>query len=137
MPEHEHETLEGTVKILVDGKPRAVWKTSLAAKYVPALCRSWAAILRKMAPPSAVTAPGVEPMSDVWQRWLQDVAGVKCPLLPTPECPLHFKTGGGLRSFLSRSTFFTSALVQREGGREGEKNGGWWGRLIVCSTQNC
>ena len=99
LPPHAHEVLEGTVTIVENGKPRNVWKTSLAGRYAPALCRAWDTIVKLHAPPGALTAPGVSVMLPDWQRWLMEASNHQdFPLLPSPTCPLQFTTGSGLSS---------------------------------------
>ena len=103
MPPHQHEILEGTVTILKDGVSHTAWKTSLAAKYAPDLCRAWARILKDIAPKNALAlaAPGAKIMLPVWQSWLMQACGLepgpKFPEMPLPTCPTHFTTGQGLR----------------------------------------
>ena len=101
MPPHQHEVLEGTVTMSNDGVNNHVWKTSLAAKYTPDLCRAWARILKGVAPKNALAAPGANIMLPVWQHWLMQSCGLgpspKFPEMPLPTCPTHFTTGQGLR----------------------------------------
>ena len=93
---HEHETLEGKVAIPCAGKLAYFWKTSLAGKYPPALCREWAGLLRKIAPPNAIARPGAALLSAHWRQWLLDAVGeanVNCDPIPVPTCPMHFVSG--------------------------------------------
>eukprot|EP00972_Heterocapsa_arctica_P086061 12684911-Heterocapsa_arctica.AAC.1 len=49
-----HEHLQGTVRL--ESGPHAgrrFWKTTLAGKYPPILCRKWAQVIGAVAPPSA------------------------------------------------------------------------------------
>ena len=97
LPQHSHEVLEGTVTLMIDGSPQNIWKTSLAAKYVPALCRAWAGILKEVAPQNALAAPGATTMSPVWQHWLVRACDLefteKLKELALPTCPAVFTTG--------------------------------------------
>lgn len=94
MPAHTHEHLEGTVGILENGQIVRKWKTSLAGRYVPQLCRAWAVLLRQHAPAEAIRAvkrPGLE---TCWQLWLMQATGEHGhSFVPTPSCPLSFSTG--------------------------------------------
>jgi len=90
MPAHVHpDKLNGTVTVVLDGRPQTVWKTSLAAKYVPNLCFKWASILAKNAPKGALHGE----MNPVWQTLLM-VASCTVDLpTPPPTCPSTFTTG--------------------------------------------
>ena len=94
MPAHTHEHLEGTVGILENGQIVRKWKTSLAGRYVPQLCRAWAVLLRQHAPAEAIRAvkrPGLE---TCWQLWLMQATGEHGhSFVPTPSCPQSFSTG--------------------------------------------
>ena len=94
MPAHTHEHLEGTVGIIENGQLVRKWKTSLAGRYVPQLCRAWAALLRLHAPVGAIPAvkrPGLE---TCWQLWLMQATGEHGhSFVPTPSCPVSFSTG--------------------------------------------
>lgn len=89
LPPHTHEILEGTAILRgADGKRKKVWKTSLSAAYVPDLCREWAELLRRAAPPGASGhATLLEPD---WQTWLLQATGTSSPMLPLPVCPPKF-----------------------------------------------
>ena len=90
MPAHTHpDKLNGTVTVVLDGRPQTVWKTSLAAKYAPDLCFKWASILAKSAPKGAL---GGE-MNPVWQMLLMVVSGTVDLPMPPPTCPSTFTTG--------------------------------------------
>ena len=82
--EHVHDKLEGKV-VLGDGN--TAWKTSLAAAYVPDLCRAWAECLTKAAPASA---KGGRDLSPAWQEWFMKATGCKGTYLDTPSCPKYF-----------------------------------------------
>ena len=84
MPEHAHDTLEGKV-VLEDGS--TAWKTSLAAAYVPDLCRAWANCLSQAAPASA---KGCGNLSSAWQEWFMEATECEDTYLRTPICPSHF-----------------------------------------------
>ena len=81
---HVHDKLEGKV-VLGDGN--TAWKTSLAAAYVPDLCRAWAECLSKAAPASA---KGGHDLSPAWQEWFMKATGCKDTYLDTPTCPKYF-----------------------------------------------
>jgi hypothetical protein len=118
LPEHTHEQLEGTVRIMggpavpapgsttkahrpqAAGGPApgshtvSVWKTSLAAAYPPAFCRRFAQILKREAPPGALRPPGAPTLSAEWQRWLMTASGHQnYPLIELPTCPAAFQSG--------------------------------------------
>ena len=84
VPDHVHDMLEGKV-FLGDGN--TAWKTSLAAAYVPDLCRAWAECLSKAAPASA---KGGHDLSPAWQEWFMKATGCKDTYLGTPTCPKYF-----------------------------------------------
>jgi hypothetical protein len=94
MPEHCHEQLSGTVTIMgASGKPETRWRTALAAKYVPNLCREWASILRSVAPASAIVLPCQPSLSGLWSAWLQHATGlvdVTGACIAAPTCPEKF-----------------------------------------------
>ena len=93
---HEHEHLEGTVAVQEQGLLVRKWKTSLAGRYAPSLCRAWALILREHAPPGALRSPSCPRpgLETCWQLWLMQAAG-ECgyAFLPTPSCPVEFSSG--------------------------------------------
>ena len=84
MPEHARDKLEGKV-VLEDGS--TAWKTSLAAAYVPDLCRAWADCLSQAAPASA---KGCGNLSTAWQEWFMEATECEDTYLRTPICPSHF-----------------------------------------------
>ncbi len=88
-PPGTHEALEGIVSIMEEGKLVSVWKTSLAAQYVPGLCREWVEIMRSHALEQAFAPPGAPALSHHWQIWLMDCTGV-IDDLPQPICPATF-----------------------------------------------
>lgn len=103
LPRHIHpDTLEGTVAM--HGQP-TMWKTTLASKYVPKLCREWAAVLATNAPPGAF---GQSQLNQVWQAALMQVTGTLATFIPEPTCPHIFTTGW----HNSRYTHRTSTCVQ-------------------------
>ena len=89
-PPGTHDVLEGTVTIVKEGKLVNVWKTSLAAKYVPALCREWVEIMRSCAPKQAFTPPNQAVVQPHWQILLMECTGTTGNLLPQPTCPAKF-----------------------------------------------
>ncbi len=89
-PPGTHEVLEGIVSIMEEGRLVSVWKTSLAAQYVPRLCREWAEILRSHAMEQAFAPAGEPALSHHWQVWLMDSTRVMDDLLPQPICPATF-----------------------------------------------
>ena len=94
MPAHEHEHLEGTVGLLENGQIVRKWKTSLAGRYVPQLCRAWAALLREHAPVEAIRAVNRPGLETCWQLWLMQATEEHGhSFVPTPSCPLSFSTG--------------------------------------------
>ena len=66
-PPGTHDVLEGEVTIVQEGKIVSKWKTSLAARCVPGLCREWVEIMRSCAPPQAFTPPGQAAIHPYWQ----------------------------------------------------------------------
>ena len=50
LPGHRHEHLQGTFTRMEDGKRVTRWKTAAAGRYVPDLCRAWAAVLQGARP---------------------------------------------------------------------------------------
>ena len=63
---HWHEHLQGTVAIpLKEGGHKTSWRTSLAGRYNPNLCRAWAQIARQAAPRGGlcIHGPSVDPSS--------------------------------------------------------------------------
>jgi hypothetical protein len=95
MPQHTHDHLEGTFKVLVNGKPQTMWKTTVAGRYVPAMCRAWAATLRTHAPREAFTPVSRQPMEQRWQTYIMQVAGMATDVsfFPCPICPAEFTSG--------------------------------------------
>jgi hypothetical protein len=95
MPKHVHEHLSGTVTILgASGKPGTHWRTALAAKYVPDLCRAWASILRTIAPAAGIVLPGQPMLSRLWSVWLEQATGlvdVNGACVAAPVCPDKFE----------------------------------------------
>ena len=89
-PPGTHDVLEGTVTIMKEGKLVNVWKTSLAARYVPGLCREWVEIMRCCAPMQAFTPPGQAAVHPHWQILLMECTGTTSNLLPQPTCPAKF-----------------------------------------------
>ena len=94
MEPHTHDTLEGKVDIMDGGQLVSVWKTSLASKYVPALCRAWAKVLRQHAPKGALVEANGSALNPQWQIWLMESSGfTNFPLVCVPLCPEHFSSG--------------------------------------------
>ena len=89
-PPGTHDVLEGVVTIAQEGKLVSKWKTSLAARYVPRLCREWVAIMRSCAPPQAFIPPGQAAIHPHWQILLMECTGTTGNLLPQPTCPAKF-----------------------------------------------
>ena len=70
----------------VDGKQKWVWRTHLAGKYVPRLCREWAAALRACAPVDSVSD---ETLSAAWEVQLLAAVGsraLQAHVLKTQTC---------------------------------------------------
>ena len=85
---HQHEILQGPVSVKTgSGAVRSVWKTKLAGRYPPELCRQWAAILREVAPRSALLHADSD-RSPVGESELARAFGLELPQ-PTrrPCCP--------------------------------------------------
>ena len=61
-----HVILQGTVTFVENGKKENCWRTSLAGRYPPRLCRAWAAIADAAAPASARADGGEAPLSEWW-----------------------------------------------------------------------
>ena len=89
-PPGTHEALEGTVTMVEQGRLVTKWKTSLAAQYVPGLCREWADLMCSEAPVQAFTPPGEPALKPHWQTLLMDCTGHTGQLVPQPTCPLTF-----------------------------------------------
>ena len=87
-PPGTHEHLEGTVTMLEQGRLVTKWRTSLAAQYVPGLCREWADLMCSEAPVQAFTPPGEPALNPHWQTLLMDCTGHIGPLVSQPTCPL-------------------------------------------------
>ena len=85
---HQHEHLRGWIRLPAeDGKLRSHFLTTLAGKYVPELCRQWAALLAAAAPAGA-KGHGADLGCPSWEACL--AAAVKQPLverLKDPVCP--------------------------------------------------
>ncbi len=93
-PQHEHEILEGTVRVISeDGQVRTCWKTQLAGRYVPELVRAWAAQAKLDAPAGAIAGSTTSTMSVHWQRWLMAARGKFGWQRSVPTCPEHFESG--------------------------------------------
>jgi len=67
---HTHEYLQGTVRTAEGSK----WKSALAGRYPPALCRAWARVARAAAPPGARRSDG-SPHAAWWGARLAAAAG--------------------------------------------------------------
>ncbi len=95
LPRHQHTVLEGVVRVWLDGKYQNVWRTRLAAAYVPDLSRAWVRALQKHAPVGAFAEAGTPVMHSDWQRALMDLSGAAdAALLPMPSCPATFVSPG-------------------------------------------
>jgi len=78
---HVHEHLQGTVRT----SHGSSWKTTLARKYPPALCRQWAALAAAAAPPEAKLRDGA-PHAAWWGSYLAPFGGGQF-VLPKIELP--------------------------------------------------
>ena len=88
----EHlERLQGTVTLETEKGPKTIWRTSLASKYAPALCRILAQVVADAAPRSAFRADGEALIKPRWERDLAAALG-KGDQPPAdrvaPSCPL-------------------------------------------------
>ena len=85
---HQHEPLRGWARLPAeDGKLRSCFLTTLAGKYVPELCRQWAA-LSAAAAPAGAQGHGAGLGCPSWETSL--AAAVKQPVfkrLEDPVCP--------------------------------------------------
>ena len=89
-----HEILCGLCKFQENGRVRSVWKTSIAGRYPPALCRAFARALLQEAPARALRAPGEPELAKGWEDRLAHVAGAEVQTyVGTPACPRRFATG--------------------------------------------
>ena len=88
-----HEHLQGLVRVVHDGKPKWVWKTSLAGRYPARLCQAFTKILAAAAPASGWRQPGEHTFkgkcSDELRRIYGDDPSFK---LRVPSCP-HTSAG--------------------------------------------
>ena len=87
---HMHEHLQGTVRLQSGPDAgRRFWKTTLAGKYPPELCRRWAQVLGATAPRSAWSHAA--PRHAVHPHWENEMALVTKHVLskrtPDPSCP--------------------------------------------------
>ena len=122
-PQHEHQHLEGTVKIWEDDKLKTYWKTTLAGRYTPQLVRAWAKAAKLVAPQESHVSVEKPAMSCHWQRWLMAESGCIAELITPPLCPLEFATGweGAVKEW-SHSASSTSNVSKQEvvvGGKTG------------------
>ena len=86
---HWHEHLQGTVTVpLKEGGHKTSWRTSLAGRYNPNLCRAWAQIARQAAPRGGL---GIHAPSDgpcLWEAELaRDLGEPAGTGRPEPELP--------------------------------------------------
>ena len=61
-----HEIPCGLCKFRENGRIRSVWKTSIAGRYPPALCRAFAQALLQEAPPAAPRGPSEPELAKGW-----------------------------------------------------------------------
>ncbi len=81
---HLHEHLQGTVR--QDGK--TYWKTSLAGRYPPSLCRRWAQIVGSIAPRSAWAGDAGLLVRRDWEDQMAFASGhVISSYSAQPSCP--------------------------------------------------
>ena len=75
-------TVVGTLPVtfVENGKKENCWRTSLAGRYPPRLCRAWAALADAAAPANARADGGEAPLSEWWERGL-----AACQDFPPPE----------------------------------------------------
>ena len=75
-----HVILQGTVSFVENGVRTNCWRTSLAGRYPPRLCRAWAALAEAAAPPAARIDDKGPALSEWWERSL-----ASCQDLPPPD----------------------------------------------------
>lgn len=87
-----HEQLQGLAKFCEpSGKTYSVWKTSLAGKYPPGLCRALAQLLAASAPANAFRAYAEAPISRCWRNDLGAAVAAPPSHLAPPGCPKRFR----------------------------------------------
>ena len=94
---HYHEHLQGSVTIQVaPNSNKSMWRTKLAGKYPPSLCRLWAQALALAAPKTAWLTSGAdgEACAQKWEARLRAVTSstaeytpAKAPACPRGHCP--------------------------------------------------
>ena len=83
-----HEHLQGMVLMPQPGtKPKWVWKTTLAGRYPPALCRRVANLLAACAPDGGLRAVGEPVIARHWLAELGNAIGSGPVATPVPTCP--------------------------------------------------
>ena len=87
-PPGTHESLEGTVTMLEQGRLVTKWRTSLAAQYVPGLCREWADLMCSEAPVQTFTPPG-EPARATLADLAYGLHRAYRPVGPPAHLPTH------------------------------------------------
>jgi hypothetical protein len=81
---HYHEHLQGKLKLRCGSSHVWTWRTSVAGRYPPLLCRRLAALLGSAAPRSAVNANRQEPIR--WESELRQSVGGPSGLAWAPPC---------------------------------------------------
>jgi hypothetical protein len=83
-----HEHLQGLVLMPQPGsKPKWIWKTTLAGRYPPALCRRVANLLAACAPDGGWRAVGEPVLAPVWLKDLGAAINRGPVASPEPKCP--------------------------------------------------
>ena len=86
--DHEHETLQGKVRVTQsDCLIRNVWETGLASRSPPSLCRSWAALLRALAPAPALLHGDPRRPPDGESELARAIGAQLSRPTPRPCCP--------------------------------------------------
>ncbi len=73
---HQHEHLQGTVQVVIDGRTQRVWRSTLASSYPPQLCTAWAEVLQAASPALARRQHGDPRVLGDWQALLRSAG--KC-----------------------------------------------------------
>ena len=76
-------------KVFVKG--RWEWKTSLAAAYPPGLCRAYAGVAQRLAPPAAARPEAEAELERRWERQLASARGCDAANISPPRCPLRYR----------------------------------------------
>ena len=92
--EVQHEVLKGVVVLPTPSGSKRIWKTSLASKYPPSLCKQFAAAAALIAPRSAWRSSAEPQLNEWWERSLarRTNAGIE-KTIAIPRNPRRFTTG--------------------------------------------